>query len=93
MSLSHTYLVDVPVTYLMPTEVIAESSSGLARLTRMYVQVRALAAGILIVSLAEPSADALLKTIVRSPAVWATEDLNQNSRVSYFDRFKDVISL
>ena len=93
MSLIHTYLVLVPCTNLMPTDVIAVSVSGLARLTRMYVHVRAVAAGMLIVSLAEPKADALLKTIVKSPAAWVTEDLNQNSRVSCFARFKALMSL
>ena len=93
MSFIQIYLVLVPVTYLSPTDFIAERSSGLARLTRMYVQVLASAAGILIVSLGVASVEPSPRTIVRSPAEWATEDLNQNSSVSYLRKSSDEISL
>ena len=60
MSLICMYLVAVLVVFT-PTEIIAPSNSGLAKLTQQYVQVLADTAGILSVSLIVPRLDALLR--------------------------------
>ena len=60
MSLIYMYLVLV-LTALIPTEIIAPSNSGLAKLTLQYVQVLAATAGILSVSVIVPRLDELLK--------------------------------